>query len=338
MSTYLLIWNPKLFVWKELKENIRELKQNGVYKYGWSTGSTKRIHPGDRVFLMRLGVEPKGLVGSGWVTSEVEDWPHWDDPQKMILVVDIDWDTLLDAQDEAIFPVEALRGGVYDHVKKWLPQASGMSIPDIVAEQLELDWASFLNQNAPVRQITYPDEIDTEKTYFEGAAKQVIVNIYERNAEARAICIKEHGANCSVCGFNFAEKFGDIGSGYIHVHHRKPLSEIHESYKLNPTIDLIPVCPNCHAMLHQRKPEPYTIDELIAILNQTAMLATQPAKPTFVAASPKPAAEKLSESKPSDYGLYKCGECRSYVLGHDKESHVKAKHKDKDVEWSKMGS
>lgn len=77
---------------------------------------------------------------------------------------------------------------------------------------------------------------------------------------------KKYGASCIVCGFGFGNKFGEIGAGFIHVRHLKPLSEIHKGYKLNPVEDLRPVCPNCRAMLHQRKPEPYTIEQLITIL------------------------------------------------------------------------
>jgi 5-methylcytosine-specific restriction protein A len=53
-----------------------------------------------------------------------------------------------------------------------------------------------------------------------------------------------------VCGFDFATQYGELGAGFIHVHHLRPLGEIGQEYELNPIIDLRPVCPNCHAMLH----------------------------------------------------------------------------------------
>jgi 5-methylcytosine-specific restriction protein A len=146
-----------------------------------------------------------------------------------------------------------------------------MRIPDNVAEDLEKDWAKFLNRSVPVRQIVYADEVVGTKTFHEGATKQVSVNVYERNAEARAICIRKFGSSCSVCSFNFGKGFGEIGKGFIHVHHLKPLSEICKGYKLNPIEDLRPVCPNCQAMIRQRKPEPYTIEELKAIVEQQIM-------------------------------------------------------------------
>lgn len=110
-------------------------------------------------------------------------------------------------------------------------------------------------------EVQIPEEIEEVDSYYEGTKTRITVNAYERDKKARRKCVKHFGVNCYVCGFNFEKQYGEIGKGYIHVHHLKPLSEISEKYKLNPTQDLIPVCPNCHSMLHKRKP-PYSIDEL----------------------------------------------------------------------------
>ena len=107
----------------------------------------------------------------------------------------------------------------------------------------------------------YPDELSKPETLFEGIKKTVIVNSYERNPIARAKCIEYYGAQCVVCNFNFEKEYGDIGKGFIHVHHLTQLSDIRQGYVVNPIEDLRPVCPNCHAMLHKKQP-PLTIDEL----------------------------------------------------------------------------
>lgn len=106
----------------------------------------------------------------------------------------------------------------------------------------------------------YPDEIEGEE-YSEGAARQVYINSYERNLEARNKCIEYYGFDCTVCGFNFESQYGAIGVGFIHVHHLTDLASIGQSYKVDPVKDLRPVCPNCHAMLHKKKPA-YSISEL----------------------------------------------------------------------------
>ncbi len=117
--------------------------------------------------------------------------------------------------------------------------------------------------NADVN-VVYPDEIENQ-TLFEGAKKQVIVNAYERNQKARRECIKYYGTKCFICGFDFEEKYGEIGKGFIHIHHVKPLSEINDEYEVNPIEDLRPVCPNCHAMIHKKKPA-YSIEEIQSLL------------------------------------------------------------------------
>ena len=108
--------------------------------------------------------------------------------------------------------------------------------------------------------VVYPDEI-IDANLYEGAKKQITVNSYERNSQARKECIEHYGYKCQICDFDFENNFGNIGKGFIHVHHIKPLSEIDEKYKINPIEDLRPVCPNCHAMLHKRKPA-YSIKEI----------------------------------------------------------------------------
>lgn len=76
---------------------------------------------------------------------------------------------------------------------------------------------------------------------------------YERNPINREIAIKKHGISCYVCSFNFEEMYGKHGRGFIEVHHITPLSLLNEETKVNPETDLIPLCPNCHRMVHRKK-------------------------------------------------------------------------------------
>lgn len=114
----------------------------------------------------------------------------------------------------------------------------------------------------------FPNEVQSSESYTEGAVQQVLVNRYERDTEARAKSIGHHGLSCKVCRFNFEATYGSVGNAFIHVHHLIPLSQIRKSYEVNPITDLIPVCPNCHAMLHKRLP-PYTVQELKSLLKTT---------------------------------------------------------------------
>lgn len=106
-----------------------------------------------------------------------------------------------------------------------------------------------------------PEEIENPSKYIEGASKTIAVNAYERNRKARTKCLNHHGHACTACRFDFSERYGEIGQGFIHVHHLKPLSEIRAEYELDPIRDLVPVCANCHAIIHCRTPA-LTIEEL----------------------------------------------------------------------------
>lgn len=128
-------------------------------------------------------------------------------------------------------------------------------------EYIEKHCNDYIDQNL------FPDIFDINENYSEGVTIPVLVNRYERSSVARTKCIYYHGTKCMICGFDFLRVYGDIGKGFIHVHHKKPISEISENYQINYKNDLIPVCPNCHAMLHRKiEDRAITIDELISLI------------------------------------------------------------------------
>ena len=115
----------------------------------------------------------------------------------------------------------------------------------------------------------YPDEVEGGG-HTEGATKQVSVNAYERSAKARSECISYYGAICYVCDFDFSEVYGkELGAGFIHIHHLVDISSIGKEYIVNPREDLRPLCPNCHAMVHKRKPAMHQ-DELKKVISENA--------------------------------------------------------------------
>ena len=95
-----------------------------------------------------------------------------------------------------------------------------------------------------------PEEINQPTGLVEGAVRSITVNAYERSPQVRQQCIEAHGTACCICGFSFLAVYGEVAKGYIHVHHLRPLSEVSGEYLVDPVMDLRPVCPNCHAVLH----------------------------------------------------------------------------------------
>ena len=116
----------------------------------------------------------------------------------------------------------------------------------------------------------FPDElsIDTTEHLFEGIKRTITVNSYERNSKARELCVKHWKAICSVCDFDFEKTYGELGNGFIHVHHLIPISQVGKTYQVDPINDLRPVCPNCHSMLH-RENRTLEINDLNNIISQT---------------------------------------------------------------------
>jgi len=130
-------------------------------------------------------------------------------------------------------------------------------------------------KTALVEHIPLPEEIDLDdqKTYHDGAKKQITVNAYERNPIARSECIRMYGSVCIICGFDFGNFYGSELEGKIHVHHKKPLSQIDDSYEVNPKDDLVPVCPNCHMVLHSKKDRTYSIEDVKEMISKYKNIA-----------------------------------------------------------------
>lgn len=130
----------------------------------------------------------------------------------------------------------------------------------------------------PTRFILYPFDVmqdeekgdidDIKPDYLplsEGKEKTRIQTYLERNPRLRKQAIEIHGTTCVVCNFNFAEKYGKFGEGYIEIHHLKPHSSVKGERAVDPKSDLVPVCSNCHRMIH--KPNPMlSIEELKKIV------------------------------------------------------------------------
>lgn len=133
--------------------------------------------------------------------------------------------------------------------------------PELQETMREIDAVSSLLETKIPEEIDY----DGREAFYEGASKQIYVNAYERSKDARNRCIEFYGVRCVICGFDFEKIYGEVGRNIIHVHHLKPLSDIGETYQVDPVNDLCPVCPNCHVIIHKRNP-PYSTDEVLKMI------------------------------------------------------------------------
>lgn len=264
INTFLFAWNPNRWDWVDLQACIDQLENVGYVERRWSCGNSKRIKKGDRVFLIRLGEEPIGIMGSGYSKSSYYVAPHWDDTKgKTTNYIDIEFDILINPDNNVLFDKESLDNIDSKNVQQWFPQQSGIFIKPEIVDSLESNWFNFIRENKYIRNSFVSNDVITDITesFLEGKSKDIIQTRYERNPQARKTCLNHHGYSCQICNFNFETYFGEVGKGFIHVHHINSIAEIGKEYEIDPKKDLIPVCPNCHAMIHSRRPA-FTIEEI----------------------------------------------------------------------------
>jgi len=123
--------------------------------------------------------------------------------------------------------------------------------------QRALEQLNLVNKRSREILERLPNEVmpyEEQELFREGKVTQVFVNKYERSQTARIKCIEHYGYKCYVCHFDFGKTYGKIAEGFIHVHHKVPLAEFNEEYKVNPIKDLVPLCANCHSVVHLSKP------------------------------------------------------------------------------------
>jgi 5-methylcytosine-specific restriction protein A len=138
----------------------------------------------------------------------------------------------------------------------------------------ELPQPAYLKEagqwNERRRRIILPEELPAGSCYQEGAVRKIWISAFERDAAAREACIKAHGRRCAVCGMSFEEEYGAKAADIIHVHHLKPLAQSTGPREVNPVEDLLPLCPNCHAVVHQAESEMLSIDEVRRMREEAA--------------------------------------------------------------------
>ncbi|MEE2000029.1 AAA family ATPase [Alkalimonas sp. MEB108] len=150
---YLLTWNP---------ENFKEGGDAGV-KAGiptrWSCHS-QQPKIDDRIYLIRLGVEPRGIVASGTVVRESFADTDWRDPSKTKRYIEILPDETRSNPEQGMLPIAALKqlNAKLAIQFNWSPQSSGVEIPSAVATLLDAVWRSqeMPNMPAPSQLMTTP--------------------------------------------------------------------------------------------------------------------------------------------------------------------------------------
>ena len=255
MRYFRLSWNPKRWAWSDLPHAVYDVNNGNPYDVSWSCVGLRRVRAGDRMFMLRFHIEPKGLIGVATVVDEPFEDSHWDPARAArgdtVLRINLQFTTL---SSSPRIPL--------DELQRLYPATAWTAQPGCILIHDE-DGEALIKQ---LHEDLTPWDPDDKERYIEGHRKLITVRTYARNAKARQSCLEAHGYSCTICGFNFGHFFGEHGENYIEVHHLKPISKAEEPYEIDPRTDLRPVCANCHRMLHKER-EVISIDELKNIVS-----------------------------------------------------------------------
>lgn len=259
LPSVILVWNATHWNRWNYRAVVEQVLTSGRFLDRWDVGAGRRLRPGIEAWLLFHGSSStgSGLIGHGMVVSDVAEMDDGTDGGSAGRPVDIGFDVLLPLGEQ--IPTATLAASVPDIRWGEAARSGLLSVPASAEPVLRRLWREQGPQAVDPLDVvpgTYPPE----------ATATVDANRYERDPDARRICLAFHGTACAACGFSFEASYGDIGHGFIHVHHTVPASRLGVGYELDPVADLVPLCANCHAMVHRGVTTPRTVQELRSIL------------------------------------------------------------------------
>lgn len=204
-GAYLLTWNPAHWSWDELPDQVERLRRGERVVQRWSTGNTKSIGEGARVYLYRQGSQGRGLVGSGRVTRGSFEAPHWDEQRDGAAnYVEVAFDALLDpGTDVLLSPTES--GGPELRGVHWGTQTSGIGLDPGAVRHLDELWAGWV-----AAQRTADEGFLQEMTAY--AEEGVVFPSSERGALYTVAGVDDRGA--AVARLSASEPARVTASGY----------------------------------------------------------------------------------------------------------------------------
>lgn len=264
MKTHLAVYRTHSTTKDRLDEFISTVQRYGRAKE-WS--ATRKFGKNDLV-LFYFGKPAMSIVAVGFAAS---DW--------YILEGPFDWTTKKEAPFCDFKPVWLLENPIplLDASNRAGLQHWYGSSPFRHSRELEPEIAQSLvgeviRLNPGIRPLLYKGRIEAPATlrlqrrqiaqrFQEGGVQEITVELTRRNPQLRTRAIVELGYTCQACGFNFGDVYGELGLGYIEVHHKRPLSDRGRQH-IATTKDVNVVCANCHRVLHRNGKKPISIEKL----------------------------------------------------------------------------
>ena len=148
------------------------------------------------------------------------------------------------------------------HLKQWTSFLESKAFKELFKKKRSSDDKPKATDTAePAKSLVSPFREETE-----GERKHIVkeTEVVRRNPQLRQQCIERYGYQCQCCGMNFAELYGEeLGANFIEVHHLKPISTYEEDgIPENFLENLVPLCSNCHSMIHHIKDSEHPLRDL----------------------------------------------------------------------------
>ena len=148
-------------------------------------------------------------------------------------------------------------------------EASGNRLSQTAKKYAEFLQSKYFQEKFPAKKKTKheptpppPPPEPQPRELTEGAKSHIETEQKKRNPQLRKACLDHYGYQCQCCGMDFEKLYGDAGRRFIEVHHLKPISTYEDEHTVNPLTDLVPLCSNCHSMIHRGLDGVMTLQEL----------------------------------------------------------------------------
>lgn len=248
---------------------VEHVAETGQYLDRWSVDSRWNALPGTEAWLLLQGTSDAdtGLIGHGVVMSEPFQHVARGTSGVGGWFVTAVFDALLPLGEQ--INLETLRTAVPGAPWDDAAGRAAMALPPAAEPGLRRLWRDQGPTAAGWEELvsgTFPPE----------AVSRAGVNRYERDADARRVCLAFHGTSCAACGMSLETAYGGAGSDVVGVHHVVPPEMLGSGYQLDPITDLVPLCPNCHAMAHHQVAVPRTVPELRSMIAAAGHLKGEP--------------------------------------------------------------
>jgi len=223
------------WLWVSRQEYLEDRDWSPGDEVRWSCAMDTRA--GDKVMMYEAGA--KRFLWQGTALTDAERHGRWR--------------SMCDVRVDRIFdpPIDLAELTRSKQFKNWGVykahfQLRAYSVP---AEIWTMFGASKRRRTRDKVQTARRDE--TQEEFAEGFEREITTNKRERNRALVARAKNHYGTTCFACGFNFHDKFGDHGDGFVEIHHKVPVAKMKKG--TTSLADVVPVCANCHRMLHRGK-------------------------------------------------------------------------------------